>query len=95
MARGFGYLVAIIDWFSRRVLSWRLSNSLDTRFCIEALEEALNNFGQPDIFNTDQGCQFTSDDFTKPLLDRGVKVSMGTARAAASTTSSSSGSGAL
>jgi putative transposase len=76
MARGFGYLVAIIDWFSRRVLAWRLSNSLDTGFCIEALEEALKNFGPPEIFNTDQGCQFTSDDFTKRLLDRGVKVSM-------------------
>jgi putative transposase len=76
MARGFGYLVAIIDWFSRRVLAWRLSNSLDTGFCIEALEEALENFGPPEVFNTDQGCQFTSDDFTKPLLDRGVKVSM-------------------
>jgi len=76
MARGFGYLVAIIDWFSRRVLAWRLSNSMDTRFCVEALEEALANFGQPTIFNTDQGSQFTADDFTKPLLDRGVKVSM-------------------
>lgn len=76
MARGFGYLVAIIDWFSRRVLAWRLSNSLDTGFCIEALEEALEHFGPPEIFNTDQGCQFTSDDFTKPLLDRGIKVSM-------------------
>ncbi len=59
MARGFGYLVAIIDWFSRRVLAWRLSNSLDTRFCVDALEEALERFGQPDIFNTDQGAQFT------------------------------------
>ena len=76
MARGFGYLVAIIDWFSRRVLAWRLSNSLDTRFCVDALEEALERFGQPDIFNTDQGSQFTADDFTRPLLDRGVKVSM-------------------
>lgn len=76
MARGFGYLVAIIDWFSRRVLTWRLSNSLDTRFCIDALEEALRKFGQPEIFNTDQGSQFTSDDFTQPLLDRGIKVSM-------------------
>jgi len=76
MARGFGYLVAIIDWFSRRVLAWRLSNSMDTRFCVDALEEALAKFGQPEIFNTDQGSQFTADDFTKPLLDRAVKVSM-------------------
>lgn len=76
MVRGFGYLVAIIDWFSRRVLAWRLSNSLDTGFCVEALEEALENFGTPGIFNTDQGSQFTSDDFTAPLLDRGIKVSM-------------------
>jgi len=58
------------------VLAWRLSNSLDTRFCVDALEEALERFGQPDIFNTDQGSQFTADDFTRPLLDRGVKVSM-------------------
>jgi len=76
MAKGFGYLVAIIDWFSRRVLSWRLSNSLDTGFCMEALDEALSKFERPDIFNTDQGAQFTSDDFTRILLDRGIKVSM-------------------
>ena len=76
MARGFGYLVAIIDWFSRRVLAWRLSNSLDMDFCIEALEEALERFGPPEIFNTDQGVQFTSDEFTRRLLGRGVKVSM-------------------
>jgi putative transposase len=76
MARGFGYLVAIIDWFSRRVLAWRLSNSLDTGFCIEALDEALANFERPDIFNTDQGAQFTSDDFIRILLERGIKVSM-------------------
>ena len=76
MARGFGYLVAIIDWFSRRVLAWRLSNSLDMDFCIEALEEALERFGPPQIFNTDQGVQFTADEFTRRLLGRGVKVSM-------------------
>jgi putative transposase len=76
MARGFGYLVAIIDWFSRRVLAWRLSNSLDTGFCIEALHEALAKFGRPEIFNTDQGAQFTSDDFTRILLDGEIKVSM-------------------
>jgi putative transposase len=76
MARGFGYLVAIIDWYSRRVLAWRLSNSLDMDFCIEALEEALERFGPPQIFNTDQGVQFTADEFTRRLLGRGVKISM-------------------
>ncbi len=76
MAHGFAYLVAIIDWYSRRIMSWRLSNTLDTRFCTEALAEALKCFGAPEIFNTDQGSQFTSTDFTKPLLDRGIKVSM-------------------
>jgi putative transposase len=76
MAHGFAYLVAIIDWYSRRVLAWRLSNTLDTGFCIEALEEALGRFGEPEIFNTDQGSQFTSADFTDVLLDRGIKVSM-------------------
>ena len=76
MARGFAYLVAILDWYSRRVLAWRLSNTLDTGFCIEALREALTRFGQPAIFNTDQGSQFTAVDFTRVLLDRGIKVSM-------------------
>ena len=76
MAYGFAYLVAIIDWFSRKVLSWRLSNTLDTSFCVSALEEALTRFGQPEIFNTDQGAQFTDKTFTRSLLDRGVKVSM-------------------
>jgi putative transposase len=76
MARGFAYLVAIIDWYSRRVLSWRLSNTLDARFCVEALEEALSRYGCPEIFNTDQGSQFTSEDFTEPLLARGVQLSM-------------------
>lgn len=76
MAHGFGYLMAIMDWFSRRVLAWRLSNTMDTSFCVEALQEALDTFGAPDIFNTDQGAQFTASDFTKPLLDRGIKVSM-------------------
>ncbi len=61
MAHGFGYLVAIIDWYSRFVLSWRLSNSMDTSFCLEALDDALERHGQPAIFNTDQGAQFTSD----------------------------------
>jgi len=76
MAHGFAYLVAVIDWFSRKVLSWRLSNTLDTSFCVSALEEALTRFGQPEIFNTDQGSQFTDKTFTRSLLDRGVKVSM-------------------
>lgn len=76
MARGFCYLVAIMDWASRRVLSWRLSNTLDASFCIEALEEALARFGAPDIFNTDQGSQFTSEGFTGVLLSHGVRISM-------------------
>jgi putative transposase len=76
MARGFMYLVAIMDWHSRRVLSWRVSNTLDTDFCIEALEEALQRFGTPEIFNTDQGCQFTSEAFTGVLRDHGVDISM-------------------
>jgi putative transposase len=73
---GFVYLVAIMDWYSRRVLSWRLSNTLDSSFCVDALEEALTKFGQPAIFNTDQGAQFTSDPFTKVLRDRGIALSM-------------------
>ena len=72
---GFLYLTAIMDWFSRYVLSWRLSNTLDVDFCLEALEEALEQ-GCPDIFNTDQGAQFTSNDFTKMILDKGIKISM-------------------
>ena len=76
MAKGFMYLVAIIDWYSRRVLSWRVSNTLDTGFCIEALEEALQRCGAPQIFNTDQGAQFTSEDFTDVLKDHGVAISM-------------------
>ncbi len=74
--RGFGYLVAIIDWYSRRVLAWRLSNTLETTFCVEALEEALTRYGRPEIFNTDQGSQFTSADFTDVLLAQGIKISM-------------------
>lgn len=73
--RGFYYLVAVLDWFSRYVLSWRLSNSLETNFCIEALEEALDK-GMPDIFNTDQGSQFTSDEFTGILLEKNIEISM-------------------
>ena len=76
MARGFAYLVAIIDWYSRRVLAWRLSNTLETGFCLEALQEALSRYRMPEIFNTDQGSQFTSKDFTDALLDEGIKVSM-------------------
>jgi putative transposase len=75
MARGFLYLVAIIDWYSRYVLSWRLSNTLDAGFCVEALEEALRK-GRPDIFNTDQGAQFTSEAFTGLLERHGVRISM-------------------
>ena len=76
MHRGFMYLVAIMDWHSRKVLSWRVSNTLDTEFCIEALEEAIQIHGCPEIFNTDQGSQFTSNDFTGKLEEHGIKVSM-------------------
>ncbi len=76
MRKGFLYLVAIMDWHSRKVLSWRMSNSLDTAPCIEALEEALAQHGTPDIFNSDQGCQFTSADFTGVLKDNGIQISM-------------------
>ncbi len=76
LAHGFAYLVAIMDWYSRRVLSWRLSNTLDSSFCVEALHEALSRFGQPEIFNTDQGSQFTAEAFTSVLLERGIKISM-------------------
>jgi len=76
MAKGFMYLVAIMDWRSRRVLSWRVSNTLDTDFCIEALEEALQRFGTPQIFNTDQGSQFTSEAFTDVLKRHGIEISM-------------------
>ena len=76
MARGFLYLVAIMDWASRKVLAWRLSNTLDTEFCVDALEEALSRYGTPEIFNTDQGAQFTSELFTQVLKDAGVRISM-------------------
>jgi len=76
MARGFVYLVAIIDWFTRKVLSWRLSNTLTTDFCVEALEEALQKYAQPEIFNTDQGSQFTDIEFTSALKERGIRISM-------------------
>ena len=74
--RGFLYLVAIMDWATRHVLAWRLSNSMDTGFCIEALNEALSNYGKPQIFNTDQGSQFTSLAFTGALKDIGIRISM-------------------
>jgi len=76
LARGFCYLTAVMDWASRRVLSWRLSNTLDASFCIEALEEALERYDPPQIFNTDQGSQFTSEGFTSLLASRGVAISM-------------------
>jgi putative transposase len=76
MRRGFLYLVAIIDWSTRRVLSWRLSNALAAGFCIEALSEALGRFAKPAIFNTDQGSQFTSEMFTRLLLDHRIEISM-------------------
>jgi len=76
MRRGFLYLVAIMDWATRKVLAWRLSNTMEADFCIEALEEALARFGAPEIFNTDQGSQFTSPRFTDVLKNAGVRVSM-------------------
>src|SRR5712675_426651 len=76
MQQGFLYLVAIIDWATRRVLSWRLSNTLTAGFCVEALSEALARFGRPEIFNSDQGSQFTSEEFTRVLLDQGIEISM-------------------
>ena len=76
MARGFVYLAAVVDWFSRRVLSWRVSITLEAAFCVEALEEALARHGKPDIFNTDQGSQFTNHDFTGVLLKAGIAISM-------------------
>jgi putative transposase len=76
MAKGFVYLVAVMDWFSRRVLAWRLSITMEAAFCVEALQDALHRHGQPDIFNTDQGVQFTSADFLDELRTRGVRISM-------------------
>jgi putative transposase len=76
LPRGFVYLVAIIDWYSRKVLSWRLSNSMDASFCVDCLQEALAHFGKPDIFNSDQGSQFTSDAFTGVLKKNGITISM-------------------
>jgi putative transposase len=76
MRKGFLYLVAVMDWYSRRVLSWRLSNTLDADFCVEALKEALAQYGKPAIFNTDQGSQFTSSSFIQVLKDAAVDISM-------------------
>jgi len=76
MAKGFCYLVAVMDWASRKVLSWRLSNTLDTSFCVDALEEAIARYGIPEIFNTDQGSQFTSEEFTGILSGHGISISM-------------------
>ena len=76
MARGFVYLAAVVDWFSRRVLEWRLSITLEAEFCLEAVTEALARHGRPEIFNTDQGSQFTSGDFTGLLLKHGIAISM-------------------
>jgi putative transposase len=76
LARGFVYLIAIIDWYSRRVLSWRISNSMEAVFCVDCLEDALRNYGKPEIFNSDQGSQFTSDAFTGVLKREGIAISM-------------------
>ena len=76
MAKGFIYLTVIMDWYSRKVLSWRLSNSMDTSFCIDALEEAIFRYGRPIIFNTDQGSQYTSEAFTQVLKDNDIRISM-------------------
>ena len=76
MARGFVYLVAIMDWYSRKVLGWRLSNTMDSSFCVDALEEAIGRHGAPEIFNTDQGAQFTSESFTGVLKAAEIKISM-------------------
>lgn len=76
LRRGFLYLVAVMDWASRKVLSWRLSNTMDADFCVAALDEALARYGTPEVFNTDQGSQFTSDAFTTVLKDAGIRISM-------------------
>lgn len=76
LARGFAYLVAVIDWYSRKVPSWRLSNSMDASFCVDCLEDALREHGRPEVFNSDQGSQFTSTAFTDVLKREGVTISM-------------------
>jgi putative transposase len=76
MAQGFAYLIAVMDWHSRKVLSWQLSNTMDANFCKEALEEAISRHGVPDIFNTDQGSQFTSETFVNVLKEHDIQISM-------------------
>jgi putative transposase len=76
LPRGFVYLVAVIDWYSRQVLAWRVSNTLDGGFCVDGLEQALRTYGTPEIFNSDQGSQFTSDAFTGTLREQGIAISM-------------------
>ena len=76
MAKGFVYLVAVLDWFSRRVLAWRVSITMEADFCVEALQEAIARHGRPEIFNTDQGVQFTSADFLAGLEAKQVRISM-------------------
>ena len=76
LPRGFVYLVAIIDWYSRKVLAWRLSNTMDAGFCVDCLEQAIKNYGSPEMFNSDQGSQFTSDDFTGVMIRNGITISM-------------------
>jgi putative transposase len=76
LARGFVYLVAIMDWYSRKVLAWRISNTMDADFCVDSLEEAIRTHGKPEIFNSDQGSQFTSDAFTGVLKREGIRISM-------------------
>ena len=76
MARGFVYLAAVMDWHSRRVLAWKVSNTMDVHFCLEAVEEAMEMYGMPEIMNTDQGSQFTSEAFTKLLKDNNIRISM-------------------
>ena len=77
MRRGFVYFFAVLDWASRRVLAWRLSNTLTTDFCLYVVREAITQYGYPEIFNADQGCQFTSQEFTGLLKDQGIQISMG------------------
>jgi putative transposase len=76
LAKGCAYLTVVLDWSSRKVLSWRVSNTMDIAFCLEALDEALSQYGTPEIFNTDQGSQFTSETFTRRLKDEGIQISM-------------------
>jgi putative transposase len=76
MARGFVYLAAVLDWHTRRVLSWKVSNTMDVHFCLEAVEEAIERYGTPEIMNTDQGSQFTSQAFTGLLKEHDIKISM-------------------